>query len=117
MRLNELQAEFITSSEMGSAETDVFPVGIEEADGIFFLCPVCFVKNGGDVGTHGIICWRPRVREGIDPGPGRWEFSGTGIGDLTLLPGPKSGGRSSVDLSKGPATCGAHFSIKNGVIC
>jgi len=31
------------------------------ADGIEFLCPVCFTKNNGEIGTHVVICWNPTV--------------------------------------------------------
>ena len=44
---------------------------IAQAQGITFLCPVCFAKNGGNVGTHGVICWsRSRgVPDSASPGP------------------------------------------------
>lgn len=81
---------------------------ITEADGIEFLCPLCFTANSGPVGTHGIICWRPHVPQTIDPTPGRWQFQGNGYGDLTLV-----AGSSSVLLTKG---CHAHFFIRCGEI-
>ena len=81
---------------------------IAEADGVTFLCPVCFVANGGSVGTHSVCCWRPRVPQTVKPVPGRWEFQGTGIDDLTLVAG------SSSVLLQGP--CGAHFFVRNGAI-
>lgn len=79
-----------------------------EADGVMFLCPKCFETNGGPVGTHGVICWRPRVPAGIDPSPGRWEFEGSSIDDLSLR-----AGSSSVQLHGG---CNAHFYVANGEI-
>jgi hypothetical protein len=82
---------------------------IAEADGVQFLCPKCFIANGGDVGTHSIMCWRPRVPADVDPKPGRWELDGTGLDDLTLRAG------SSSILLSGPG-CGAHFFIRNGSI-
>lgn len=81
---------------------------IDEADGVFFLCPTCFVANRGPVGTHGVLCWRPRVPAGVDPGPGRWEFHGTGLDDLSLV-----AGSSSVLLRGG---CNAHFFVEAGAI-
>ena len=81
---------------------------IAEADGIQFFCPKCFEANGGPVGTHMVICWRPRVPSGQKPGPGRWELHGSGYGDLTLI-----AGSSSVLLTSG---CRAHFYIRNGTI-
>jgi hypothetical protein len=81
---------------------------IADADGVGFLCPKCFKTNGGRVGTHAVVCWRPRVPPDVDPKPGRWEFVGTGLDDLTLV-----AGSSSVLLS-GP--CGAHFHVRGGAI-
>jgi hypothetical protein len=82
---------------------------IEDADGVLFCCPKCFKTNGGPVGTHAVLCWRPRVPADVDPKPGRWEFEGTSLDDLTLVAG------SSSVLLTGPG-CGAHFHIRSGVI-
>jgi len=111
MRLTELEPQFLKWIDdkhwrHGVGDVDV---SIQEADGILFLCPVCFVTNKGPIGTHSVICWRPRVPMTTPPGPGRWEFSGTGYNDLTL-----TAGSSSIHLT-GPG-CGAHFHITNGEI-
>lgn len=82
---------------------------ITTADGIEFLCPVCFKANGGKVGTHSSICWRPHVPQTVNPKPGRWEFRGTGYEDITLY-----ARSSSVFLTTAP--CKAHFHITNGDI-
>jgi len=82
---------------------------VEAADGIRFLCPVCFQRNNGPVGTHSILCWRPRVPADIYPAPGRWEFQGGSFDDLTLV-----AGSSSILLQGG---CNAHFFIRDGKIC
>jgi hypothetical protein len=82
---------------------------VAEADGVFYLCPVCFAKNGGPRGTHAIISWRPRVPQTISPTPGRWEFEGTTLDDITLV-----AGSSSILLQTAP--CKAHFFIRNGEI-
>lgn len=82
---------------------------IADADGVQFLCPVCFTKNGGPVGTHSVICWRPRVPSDVCPKPGRWELVGTGYADLSLV-----AGSSSVLLQDAP--CKAHFFVTNGQI-
>lgn len=87
---------------------------IQEADGVQFLCPVCYDTNKGKVGTHSIICWKPTLPlkgqpGGHDPGPGRWEMKGTGYHDLSLV-----AGSSSVFLTT--AECKAHFFVENGRI-
>ena len=84
---------------------------IEDADGVEFLCPKCFKINGGRVGTHAVICWRPRVPADVDPKPGRWEFLGTNLDDLTLV-----AGSSSILLPAGEDGCGAHFFVRSGAI-
>jgi len=47
---------------------------IAEADGIIFLCPKCFAANNGEVNTHSVICWHPRVPQNGSLQPGRWEL-------------------------------------------
>lgn len=101
--LRTLQAVFIkyTGDDGRSMHHGNPPdVTIEQADGVMFLCPKCYEKNGGPAGTHRIVCNRPRVplRPGVYVGPGRWEFSGTGIDDLVL-----TASSSSVKLSGGCA--------------
>lgn len=106
MTLSELEPRFVKLTTKTSwRHVD----GVREADGIMFLCPACFAANGGDVGTHMILCWRPRVPRGVEPGPGRWELHGTGVVDLTLV-GERS---SSVLLTSG---CRAHFFVEQGAI-
>lgn len=76
---------------------------IEEADGVHFLCPKCFVMNHGPIGTHAVQCFKPGV---VHPtGPGRWPMSGTGLHDLTLTP--------SVLLMSG---CAWHGFVTNGEV-
>lgn len=64
------------------------PLNIEQAQGVLFLCPACFAKNGGPIGTESVLCWfRDRgVPDDALPGPGRWTASGTGFDDLSLSP-------------------------------
>lgn len=83
---------------------------LTEADGVWFLCPKCFAANGGSVGTHSVICWFVgKVSDDVEPKPGRWTPTGTGLLDLTFVP---SAGRShSVLLTGG---CTAHFFVTNG---
>lgn len=65
---------------------------LTEAQGVRFLCPKCYVVNGGPVGTHCIdVSFAGR---GVPAGHGtrshgedrRWAASGTGLSDLTLSP-------------------------------
>lgn len=73
----------------GRGDGETLPeLTIANAQGILFLCPVCFKKNGGPVGTESVLCWfRDRgVPDNAEPGPGRWIASGTGFNDLTLSP-------------------------------
>lgn len=83
---------------------------LDQADGVWFLCPKCYVDNGGPVGTHAVLCWFVgRVPDDVDPKPGRWTPTGTGLSDLTFVPSP---GRShSVLLMAG---CGWHGFVTNG---
>lgn len=84
---------------------------IEDAQGVQFLCPKCFVANGGAVGTHRVICWsRSRgVPDDANPAPGRWKLDGTGLHDLTLNGDP---GSRSVKLTGDG--CQWHGYITNG---
>lgn len=83
---------------------------LEEAQGIFFLCPKCFELQPDGVGVHGVICWfsDKGVLEAEVPGPGRWKATGTGYFDLTL-----TAASSSVRLGSG---CMAHFFVESGEI-
>lgn len=73
---------------------------IEDAQGVDFLCPKCFVANVGPIGTHRVLCWsRSRgIPDDAEPGPGRWLLVGSGIADLTLN---GDGGSRSVALTSG----------------
>lgn len=85
---------------------------LADAQGIWFLCPACFVKNGGAVGTHSVdVTFADRGatddqgshnREGR---PVRWRVSGIDFASLTLQP--------SIDLT--PA-CTWHGFITNGEV-
>jgi hypothetical protein len=82
---------------------------IEEADGIWFLCPKCFKENNGSIGTHSVACWRPRIPQNDHlTGPGRWELVGTSFDDLSLVANP-----TSVKIEGG---CNAHFTVSKGEI-
>jgi hypothetical protein len=88
---------------------------IAEAQGITFLCPVCFSRNSGPIGTHAVICWsRSRgVPDEASPGPGRWSLEGTGYHDLTLNGDPPGGARSVLLTGEG---CGWHGFVTAGEV-
>lgn len=64
-----------------------------EAQGIRFLCPACYEKNNGRVGTHAIdVTFADRGvpddsgSHNRDGKPSRWQVSGAGFDNLTLQP-------------------------------
>lgn len=114
MRLTELEPQFLRYDKR---EDGIFrcPVQrIEDAQGVEFLCPKCFAANGGNIGTHAVICWsRSRgVPDDAEPGPGRWALHGTGFADLTLNADPPSTARS-VQLNGG---CAWHGHVTDGEV-
>ncbi len=88
---------------------------IGEAQGIWFLCPKCFVANKGPVGTHGVCCWsRSRgVPEDAEPKPGRWRLTGTGYHDLSLM---EEKGQSRSVLLLGDGVCAWHGFVTAGEV-
>lgn len=103
IKLTNLKAHFMTVWDEKGISKNVDDISL--ADGLFLLCPGCFTN--GSVGTHAMICWRPHVPQSILPGPGRWEFFGSCLKDLTL-----KAGSSSIFCQ--PPGCGAHFFVRNG---
>lgn len=82
---------------------------IEDAQGLMFLCPACFARNDGPVGTHEVLVWF--ADRGVDPAhvasPRRWKVTGTGFHDLTLSP--------SIDLSNARGSgCQWHGWVRDG---
>jgi hypothetical protein len=106
MRLSELKPTFLKIEPASAAVTYRMTDKIEEADGVQFLCPKCFAKNNGPVGTHSVLCWAPHVPQTINPTPGRWKLEGTSYEDLSLV-----AGSSSVALLGG---CAWHGYITKG---
>jgi hypothetical protein len=107
--LRELDATFLKFIGDGYIQREI--QDINEAQGIIFLCPKCFVENNrSNIGVHSVICWFQNrgVPDSMKPGPGRWNPQGTGIDDLTFVPP----GAVSVLLTAG---CGWHGFVKNGV--
>lgn len=106
MKLTELEPQFVKVIDERTFQ-DVDDVA--QADGIIFVCPKCIVTLGGRAGAHSVLCWQPHVPQTIRPVPGRWNFVGSGYGDLTLR-----AGSSSIALTG--EGCQAHFWITNGEI-
>lgn len=117
MRLRDLDARFLRHT----GETWDHVDELAEADGVMFQCPLCAVgkpvaidDDGGGrgvAGAHYVVCWFVgRVPDEVDPKPGRWTPKGTGIDDLTFVPGepPQS---VSVLLTSG---CKWHGFVRDG---
>jgi len=112
MDLADLEPQFMRWALVDGGQVLSHVDTLAEASGIRFLCPLCFAKNHGAVGTHAIICWsRSRgVPDSADPKPGRWTMEGTGYSDLTLNGDPPGRARSIL-LTGG---CGWHGFITKG---
>ena len=85
MKLTLLEPQFMRITSAGHyADVDT----LAEAQGVMFLCPKCFAKNCGNVGTHSVMVWFRDCGVPADevPLPGRWGVSGTGYADLTITP-------------------------------
>lgn len=112
LRLVDLEPRFVRYETRGAREYLVHTSRLDNAQGMVFLCPSCFEKNGGAVGTHAVeVTFASRGAEnhqgshGRDGTPSRWSVSGSSFDDLTLTP--------SVDLTPG---CAWHGFITNGEI-
>jgi len=108
MKLDQLEPQFTKIGSPGHYD-DVD--SLADAHGVMFLCPKCFAKNGGPVGTHSILAWfRDRgVPTDEAPGPGRWIASGASYADLTLSP--------SINLENaGRVGCQWHGFVTNGEV-
>ena len=112
MRLRDLDGQLVKRTPDGSVDVET----LAEADGVMFQCPQCAAglptrEEAGRrfvIGAHYVLCWFVgRVPDDLDPKPGRWNPSGTGLDDLTFV-GP---GAASVLLTSG---CGWHGFVQNG---
>ena len=107
MTFKELKPKWL---KIIDSKTFNFTGPLEGCDGVMFLCPTCFKKKGGPVGTHSIICWKPHVPLSEHfTGPGRWKLVGASEDDISMVGEPLS----SVLLQGG---CDAHFTVSNGQI-
>lgn len=113
LMLSELDPQFVRHEKREDGEYQVIVDTIEEAQGLRFLCPVCYVTNGGAIGTHSVVCWSVSrgVPDYISPGPGRWRITGTGLADVSLMEEPQRS--RSVQLISG---CCWHGFVTDGVV-
>lgn len=99
--------------QWGGFPVDTFlPVDcIGEADGINFLCPLCYQRNRGEIGTHLIhIHFEGRgspdhLGVNSEGRTSRWHVKGNDFHDLTLSP--------SIHVKSG---CGWHGFVTHGQI-
>jgi hypothetical protein len=82
-----------TKEVTGPREYSIRVETLAEAQGIRFLCPTCYAKNSGPVGTHGIdVAFHGRGvldHQGSHNSkgePSRWHVSGDGLENLTMTP-------------------------------
>jgi hypothetical protein len=103
--LHELDAEFLTHTPRGFHRGN----DIATAQGILFVCPSCYRKNGSsDIGVHSVLVWFANrgVPDEAEPLP-RWNVSGTSLADVSITP--------SINLATDEASQGEwHGYITNG---
>lgn len=95
MKLADLEPEWVYDGKPRSYRTSADPADFAKAQGILFLCPRHFEKNGGPIGTHMILIWFAGrgAPDECEPLP-RWTVAaGSTFNDLTLTP--------SIDLTRG----------------
>jgi hypothetical protein len=104
VKLSELEPQFLRYT----ATDYVYVNTLAQAQGIKFLCPKCFERNGGAVGTHIVVVWfNGRDVDAIAVPTPRWGVSGTGYTDLTIVP--------SISLERADLVgCQWHGFVKNG---
>jgi hypothetical protein len=93
IKLADLEPEFIRHEERDGRVYSRHVTTVAEAHGVQFLCPACFEKNGGPVGTHLVwVTFRDRAvadhlgSQSSKGGPSRWTVSGDALESLTLQP-------------------------------
>lgn len=108
MRLLELQPHFfVLKTDYGEDGERRYFHHIDDfnkATGMRFLCPKCFIENGGEIGTHQLIVWF--ANHGAPQG---WNVVGTGYNDISFVPP----GLTSIQAVGG---CAVHIQITNGEV-
>jgi hypothetical protein len=79
VKLTDLEARWVSYTKDGLGKPETF----QEAQGVFFLCPGCFVRKKGPIGVHALII--PFAGKGA-PEKLLWQASGTNLSDLTIMP-------------------------------
>lgn len=112
MTLAELEPRFVRYETREGRQWTIDVKSFAKAQGVEFLCPVCFAKNAGPAGTHLVGVTFADRGATDDQGshnrkgePSRWQVSGTTFANLTLQP--------SIDLTPG---CTWHGYVTNGAI-
>ena len=111
--LVDLEPHWMRFAQQADGKTDIrTTVDCEEAQaqGIRFLCPVCFKAKGGRIGTHPVICWSSRrgTPSRAGPGPGRWYWTTADFATLSLC------GETGTDSVRLMGGCGWHGYIRDG---
>lgn len=101
MKLVDLAAQFLKAVWVATQTPGLTWMGphwgyrkvntLAEADGIRFLCPLCWARNGGAAGTHFVLigfvgCPADAYTLDFDGKHVAWHVSGTGYHDLVLRP-------------------------------
>lgn len=112
MRLRDLDGSFVGRAVIVDGDVKEYELvaTLAEAQGVRFLCPKCHAALGGAVGCHAVLCWFEDrgIPDTAKPKPGRWNPVGSGLDDLTFVPGRKS---NSVLITEG---CLWHGFVTNG---
>jgi len=70
VRLLDLEPEWLYSD--GNPKRYWRVASLAEANGIFFVCPLCYVNNENRrPGVHGVVCWNCTVPQTVTPNPAR----------------------------------------------
>lgn len=114
IRLTDLEPEWCMADNAehprGFYRKSETEITADKAQGILFLDPLEFTKNGGAVGTSSVLVWFSGrgVPDTYEP-KARWAASGTGFADLSLHP--------SIDVTCGNKFPGRwHGWVQNGVV-
>lgn len=83
MYIKDLDAQFL---KIGADNSLIYVYNIEDAQGIVFLCPKCYLANNGAIGTHSIICWfmGRGVPEELNRESRRWVLEGSSYDNITF---------------------------------